>query len=70
MQKRITLSIDSKVYETFQRFCKENDIVISKRVERLINKELQENGENEENGKNQEKEKNEKNRGRRKWKKQ
>jgi hypothetical protein len=43
MQKRITLSVDSKVYEAFQKFCKENDIIISKRIERLINKELQEN---------------------------
>ena len=43
MQKRITLSVDSKVYEEFQKFCEENDIIISKRVERLMNKELDEN---------------------------
>jgi hypothetical protein len=43
MQKRITLSVDSKVYEEFQKFCEENDIIISKRVERLMNKELEEN---------------------------
>lgn len=43
MQKRITLSVDSKVYEDFQKFCEENDIIISKRVERLMNKELEEN---------------------------
>jgi len=42
MQKRITLSVDSEVYENFQRFCEENDIIISKRVERLMNKELKE----------------------------
>ncbi len=42
MQKRITLSVDSKVYEDFQKFCEDNDIIISKRVERLMNKELEE----------------------------
>ncbi len=45
MQKKITLSVDSKVYEEFQKFCEENDIIISKRVERLMNKELEENKE-------------------------
>ena len=49
MQKRITLSVDSKVYEEFKKFCEENDIIISKRVERLMNKELEEK--NEENKK-------------------
>jgi len=43
MQKKITLSIDSKVYDEFQKFCEENDIIISKRVERLMNKEIDEN---------------------------
>ena len=45
MQKRITLSVDSKVYEEFKKFCEENDIIISKRVERLMNKELEEKNE-------------------------
>jgi hypothetical protein len=43
MQKRVTLNIDSKVYSEFQKFCTENDIIISKRVERLMNKEMEEN---------------------------
>jgi len=42
MQKRITLSVDSKVYENFQKFCEENDIIVSKRVERLMSTELEE----------------------------
>lgn len=42
MQKRITLNIDSKVYAEFHKFCKDNDIIISKRVERLMLKELEE----------------------------
>ncbi len=45
MQKRITLSVDSRVYADFQKFCEENDIIISKRVERLMNKELEEKDE-------------------------
>ncbi len=43
MQKRITLSVDDKVYAEFQKFCEENDIIISKRVERLMLKELGDN---------------------------
>lgn len=43
MQKRITLSVDSKVYEEFQKFCRDNDIIISKRIERLMNKEIRGN---------------------------
>jgi len=43
MQKRVTLSLDDSVYEDFQKFCGENDIIISKRVERLMSKELEEN---------------------------
>lgn len=43
MQKRITLNINAKVYLNFQNFCKEHDIIISKRIERLMMKELEEN---------------------------
>lgn len=42
MQKKVTLSLDAKIYEKFQKFCEENDIILSKRVERLIIKELEE----------------------------
>ena len=44
MQKRVTLNLDSEVYKKFQKFCEENDIIISKRVERLMNEELNEKG--------------------------
>lgn len=40
MQKRVTLNLDSEVYKKFQKFCEENDVIISKRVERLMNEEL------------------------------
>jgi hypothetical protein len=36
MQRRVTLSLDDKIYRDFQNFCEENDIIISKRVERLM----------------------------------
>lgn len=42
MQKRVTLNIDDSVYNKFQKFCEENDIIISKRVERLMNRESEE----------------------------
>jgi hypothetical protein len=43
MQKRITLNVDSRVYSEFQKFCADNDIIISKRVERLMIREMEEN---------------------------
>jgi hypothetical protein len=36
MQKRVTLSLDDRIYRDFQNFCEENDIIVSKRVERLM----------------------------------
>jgi len=44
MQKRVTISLDSDTYKDFQDFCVENDIIVSKRIERLIKRELEENG--------------------------
>ena len=44
MQKKVTLSLDSSVYSEFQKFCNENDIMLSKRIERLIKNHLKENG--------------------------
>jgi len=41
MQKRITLSVDSSVYSKFQKACDEQDIVVSKRVERLMKEEIE-----------------------------
>lgn len=40
MQKRVTLSLDDSVYKKFQDFCERNDIIVSKRVERLMNEML------------------------------
>jgi len=40
VQKRVTLSIDDKVYKEFQKFCEDNDIILSKRIERLMNEHI------------------------------
>ena len=40
MQKRVTISLDDKTYKEFQNFCEENDIILSKRIERLIKEHL------------------------------
>jgi hypothetical protein len=42
MQKKVTLSLDEETYKKFQEFCEENDVMLSKRIERLIKKHLEE----------------------------
>lgn len=42
-KKKVTLSIDDSIYKEFQDFCEENDIMLSKRVERLMKKHISEN---------------------------
>jgi len=37
--KKVTLSIDSAIYDSFQRYCEENAIMLSKKIE-LFMKEL------------------------------
>jgi len=50
MKKKVTLSLDSKIYQDFQKFCEENAIMLSKKIE-LIMQEILKNkkkrGENE-----------------------
>lgn len=36
MQKKVTLSLDDKVYSQFQKYCDENAIMLSKRIELAI----------------------------------
>jgi hypothetical protein len=38
MQKKVTLSIDSEVYKKFQKFCEENAIMLSKKIELIMKK--------------------------------
>jgi hypothetical protein len=40
VNRKVTLSLDEKTYKEFQNFCKENDIMLSKRIERLISEHL------------------------------
>jgi len=40
--KKVTLSIDSKTYEAFQKYCEENAIMLSKKIELFMKKELDE----------------------------
>jgi hypothetical protein len=44
VKKKVTLSIDDKTYIRFQKYCEENDIQLSKRVERLMLKEIDDGG--------------------------
>ena len=37
MKKNVTLSIDSKIYDEFHKYCEENAIVVSKKIEIWIN---------------------------------
>ena len=39
MQRKVTLSINDKIYAEFQKFCEENAIMLSKKIE-LIMKEI------------------------------
>jgi hypothetical protein len=41
--KKVTLSIDERIYGEFQEFCEENAIMLSKKVELFMKKELEEN---------------------------
>ena len=45
MKKKVTLSIDSKIYEKFQKYCEENAIMLSKKIELWI-KDFLEKGKN------------------------
>jgi hypothetical protein len=42
MQKKVTLSIDSKTYDEFRKYCKENAIMLSKKIEIWIKNSLNE----------------------------
>jgi len=42
MKKKVTLSIDSGVYNEFQKYCEENAIMLSKKIELWIKDYLKE----------------------------
>ena len=42
VRKTVALSLDSEVYEQYQKYCEENHMVLSRKVEALMKKELDE----------------------------
>ena len=42
MKKKVTISVDSKVYSDFQKYCEENAFILSKKLELAMKKELEE----------------------------
>lgn len=40
MKKKVTLSINSEIYDNFKKYCEENAIMLSKKVELFMKKEL------------------------------
>ena len=42
MKKKVTLSLDDKVYKNFQKYCEENAIMLSKKVEIIMGKIMEE----------------------------
>jgi len=43
MQKKVTISIDSETYKKFKKFCRDNAIMLSKKIE-LDMKEIMKKG--------------------------
>ncbi|MBW2989631.1 hypothetical protein KY358_04920 [Candidatus Woesearchaeota archaeon] len=43
-KKKVTLSIDSDIYDRYRDHCEENAIMLSKKIEIFMRKELEEDG--------------------------
>ena len=39
-KKKVTLSIDAKIYDKYQKYCEENAIMLSKKIENFMKGEL------------------------------
>ncbi|MCX8158762.1 MAG: hypothetical protein N3D20_00480 [Candidatus Pacearchaeota archaeon] len=46
-KRKVTLSIDNKIYSDFQKYCDENAIVMSKKIELLMKKIVSEGKKND-----------------------
>lgn len=42
--RNITLSVDSKTYEKYSKYCRKNGLIISKKFELMMQQELKKNG--------------------------
>ncbi len=40
VRKPLTISIERKILESFKKYCEDNDIILSKRIERYMKEEL------------------------------
>jgi hypothetical protein len=43
-KQKVTISIDSGIYKSFQKYCDERGLMLSKNLELFMKKELGENG--------------------------
>ena len=41
-RKTVALSMDEDIYERYQKYCEENHMILSRKVEALMKKELEE----------------------------
>ena len=48
MQKKVTLSFDDKIYEKFEKFCKDNAIMLSKKIELCMDDIMKKGGKKDE----------------------
>lgn len=42
-RKTVSLSLDEKIYERYRKICEENHIILSRKVEDFMKKEIEEN---------------------------
>ncbi len=40
-KKKVTLSVDAKIYDRYREYCNENAIMLSKKIELYMKKELE-----------------------------
>ena len=43
-RKTVALSLDEEIYEKYQAYCKNNFIILSRKIEDMMKKELENNG--------------------------
>lgn len=44
MKRKVTLSIDADVYDSYIKYCDENGFIVSKKVELFMKKEIESTG--------------------------
>ncbi|MDP2906951.1 MAG: hypothetical protein Q8O03_03335 [Nanoarchaeota archaeon] len=41
VKKKVTLSIEEEIYDSYQKYCEENAILLSKKIELIMKKEME-----------------------------